>query len=381
MRKILTLVNRENLVIPNAILYGASIGAISTVMFQRMYMMLTFFTVWLLYVNLKIYYNSFNIDKKAKRELIIVTILGFLTQYNFCFYALFLAITMICLAMRRKEKAFVKSYIWQYIKAAIIGIILFAPSIYHIFFSYRGAGRTARNFTMLEALIAFCENIFTAYSLPLVVGIVLSIIIIALFIWRFLKGNSRGIYTILVVPTILTFLMMVAMSPYKSLRYVMFLLPIVSLGVIILLDEVINHQKVSFALLTICTVALSCYGLVTQPIHYMYIGYQKYIDIAEEYKDDRFVLVMPTVFSQIQDIPEMKIYKETLMIAPEKIEELREYQEFETEEEFILGIKNWIEMPTEEVLQEVLENTGFDKYQLLHTSEKSARLDVYRIYK
>lgn len=367
--------------IPNIILYGASIGAISTVMFQRMYMMLTFFTIWLLYINLKIYFNNFELDKKTKRNLIFVTVLGFLTQYNFCFYALFLAITMICLVMRRKEKAFVKSYIWQYIKAAIIGIILFAPSIYHIFFSYRGAGRTARNFTMLEALIAFCENIFIAYSLPLVVGIVLSIIIIALFVWRFIKGNSKGIYTILVIPTSLTFLMMVAMSPYKSLRYVMFLLPIISLGVVILLGEVISHAKASFVILAIFAIALSGYGLFTQPIHYMYIGYQEYVDIAEKYEDDRFVLVMPTVFSQIQDIPEMKLYKETLMIAPERIEELSDFQEFETEKEFILGIKNWIDVPTEEVLQEVLANTGFRKYELLHTSEKSARLDVYRIYK
>ena len=135
LRKILILINKKHLAIQNLILYGASIGAISTVVFQRMYMMLTFFTIWLLYVNLKIYTNQFTIDKKIKRELVVVTILGFLTQYNFCFYALFLAIIMICLAMRRKEKTFVKSYIWQYVKAAIIGIILFVPSIYHIFFS------------------------------------------------------------------------------------------------------------------------------------------------------------------------------------------------------------------------------------------------------
>ena len=141
LRKIFILINKKHLAIPNLILYGASIGAISTVMFQRMYMMLTFFTVWLLYTNLKIYYNNFELTKSLKRELVIVTILGFLTQYNFCFYAGFLAITMIFLILLRKEKGKLGKYIFQYVKSAIIGVILFIPSIYHIFFSYRGISR------------------------------------------------------------------------------------------------------------------------------------------------------------------------------------------------------------------------------------------------
>ena len=137
--------------IPNLILYGASIGAISTVMFQRMYMMLTFFTILFLYINLKILYNNFELDKKTKRQLIIVTILGFLTQYNFCVYTVFVVIAMACIGLYKKEKKFIKNYIWQFIKSAIIGVLIFLPSIYHIFFSYRGGGREARSFTMYEA--------------------------------------------------------------------------------------------------------------------------------------------------------------------------------------------------------------------------------------
>ena len=46
LRKILKLYNKEKLSIPTIILYGASIGAISTVIFQRMYAMLAFFCVY-----------------------------------------------------------------------------------------------------------------------------------------------------------------------------------------------------------------------------------------------------------------------------------------------------------------------------------------------
>ena len=87
------------------------------------------------------------------------------------------------------------------------------------------------------------------------------------------------------------------------------------------------------------------------------------------------------MFSHIQDVPEFKIYKESLIIAPDKLDDLQDLREFEGEDEFILGIKNWIEQPEDKILKEVLEYTGFENYELLHTSTKSARESVYRIYK
>lgn len=237
LRKILELINRKNLIIPNLILYGASIGAISTIMFQRMYMMLTFFTIWFLYVNLKILYGaekekglkeSLNLYKK---ELIIVTILGFLTQYNFCFYAVFMFLSMIIISFYKKQKGFIKSYIWQFIKSAIIGVILFAPSIYHIFFSYRGAGRGAREFTIFEAMKAFFESILKSFGIPFEFGIILAVIITVILIIKFINSKAKSTYIILVLPTIFSFFAICVMSPYKSLRYVMFLLPIISLRI------------------------------------------------------------------------------------------------------------------------------------------------------
>lgn len=381
LRKIFILLNRKDLSIPNLILYGGSIGAISTVMFQRMYMMLTFFTIWFLYINLKIYYNNFELTKGLKVQLIFSVVLGFLTQYNFCFYAGFLVIVMISIMLKRKELKKIGKYILQYIISAVIGVLVFVPAIYHIFFSYRGLGSGAREFTVLEAIIAFFENLYEAFSIKLKLGLILSIVLFVIFVFKFLNSKEKGMYLILVIPTILTFFMMCMMSPYKSLRYIMFLLPIFSMIFVILLDDFIDNKKFSIVLLTLFSIYLSVYGLLTNPINYLYIGYQKYIDIAENYKDDRYVLVAPTVFSHIQDVPEFKIYEESLIIAPDKLDDLKDLKEFEKEDEFILGIKNWIDKPQEEVLSEVLDNTGFENYELLHTSTKSARLTVYRIYR
>lgn len=147
------------------------------------------------------------------------------------------------------------------------------------------------------------------------------------------------------------------------------------------MNELVENKKFSSIILTLFAIILSINGILTNPINYLYIGYQKYIDIAKTYENDRFVLVMPTVFSQIQDMKEFQIYKESLIIEPTRLEDLNDFTEFQNEDEFILGIKNWIEMPENEVLNKVLNYTGYDKYELLHSSKNSAKMVVYRLYK
>jgi hypothetical protein len=375
------MINKKHLAIPNLILYGASIGAISTVMFQRMYMMLTFFTVWFLYTNLKIYYNNFELTKKLKIELCSVIVLGFLTQYYFCFYAVFLAFCMLIILIKRKEKNKTLHYFLQYVRAGIIGVILFLPSINHIFFSYRGLGGREDNFTYLNGLKEFSKQIYIAFGLSLKVGIIISIILLILLIVVFKKSKNKVLYTLFIVPVLLDFFIVVKMSPYRSLRYMMNILPIISIVVIILMDELFKNIKLSTIILSMLAIIISIYGLITTPVKYLYIGYNNYLEIAEKYKEDRFVLVSSTAFCHIQDVPEFKIYKASMAVGPEWLESLKDVEEFESEDEFILSIKRYLDESPEEILEKVLEYTGFSNYELLYESSSSARANVYRIYK
>lgn len=95
IRKILKLLEKENLIIPITIFYGLSMGTISMVIFQRMYMMLTFFILSYFYYNLKIYKNNFIFDKKDLIKLGFIVVLGFLTQYFFAVYAIFVFLIMV----------------------------------------------------------------------------------------------------------------------------------------------------------------------------------------------------------------------------------------------------------------------------------------------
>ena len=124
-----------------------------------------------LYLNLKISKGSFEIDKRTKRQLTWTILLGFLTQYYFCIYAVIVALIMGIILCKNKKKDTFKRYLWCHIKAAIIGILLFPASIYHIFFSYRGVAGGTVEAGYLERLKEYLELIFYAFSIPKGLGI------------------------------------------------------------------------------------------------------------------------------------------------------------------------------------------------------------------
>lgn len=229
--------------------------------------------------------------------------------------------------------------------------------------------------------ISFVKSIFKSYSLSNIIGIIVSVFLILILIIRCIKNKeNRNLYSLLIIPVILNFIVICKLSPYRSLRYVMNILPIISIIVICLLDNLFKNKNISVIILTVIACGISIFGLATNKVKYLYIGYNDYLEVAEENSESKFVLICPTVFNHIQDIPEMKIYKESIVIAPYSLDELKENKELQEDDEFILSIKNWIE-DTEEILSEVLENTGYTNYELLLSTKNSANCSVYKITK
>lgn len=135
IRKILKLLDKEYLSIPVILLYGLSIGAASIVMFLRMYQMLIFFAITSMYLYLKIIKEDFEISKKTKNQIILVTILGFLTQYYYCIFALFEVISLgIILIINKKYETLKKLIKYHIISAVIRCINISSKYISYIFF-------------------------------------------------------------------------------------------------------------------------------------------------------------------------------------------------------------------------------------------------------
>ncbi len=229
--------------------------------------------------------------------------------------------------------------------------------------------------------ISFIKSIFKSYSFSNIIGIIISAFLILILIVRCIKNKEdRNLYCLLIIPVILNFIVICKLSPYRSLRYVMNILPIISIIIICLLDNLFKNKNFSVIILTVTACGISIFGLATNKVKYLYIGYNDYLEVAEENSESKFVLICPTVFNHIQDIPEMKIYKESIVIAPDSLDELKENKELQEDDEFILSIKNWIG-DTEGILNKVLEYTGYTNSELLLNTNNSANCLVYKITK
>lgn len=387
IRKILKLYDKEILSISAIILYGASIGAISTVIFQRMYAMLAFFCIMYLYINLKILKENFSLNKRLKIELVLITVLGFLTQYYFCIYALFVFLIMLIKMIISNKKNEVIQYILQHIKAAIIGVVFFPASIYHIFFSYRGIGNKMNFSNYILKVIFYIKETLNAYSLVGTIGNIALVFIIIIFIILIIKNIKKIKFEnlIFILPVVLFILVISKISPNVNekytIRYVTAILPIVSMSFVFFIDSFINNKKISVILLTIFSILISVTGLMTNQPKYLYKGYKEYIKIAEEYKELNFVYVCDNGFTHINSLPEFMIYNKSLIINInfDDLEFLSEDKEIQEKDEYILSIKKW--MNIDEVLFKILEKTGYSKYELLLDDTGDMQSKIYKVIK
>ena len=392
LKKILKLFNKEELSWITVLLYGLSMGMISIVMFQRMYMMLTFFAMVYLYLNINIFKNSFEIDKKTKRKLTITVILGFLTQSYFCIYAAVVAIISAICMIKNKKWDSLKRYVWCHVKAAIIGLILFPASIYHIFFSYRGAAGGVAEGSYLSRLQEYLKLIFYGFSIPEILGYITLGIIIAMFIRRIIIAKRKDIATLICLPIFLFVLVIAKIAPFINIRYISIVFPIiiiaVELGVVSSVKELIKTIKnnkipqfiiknASLIILVVIALVSSGYGLLKSNPEFLYTDYSKRIEIAEQYSNLKFVYIGQSPFNQLQDMEEFLRYDNSIIINTWQLDRLKEIDGLDDNTEFILNIKCWVS-DFDKTLKTVLENTGAKDYELLIDDGQSR---VYKVKK
>lgn len=392
IRKIFILFNKKWLGLVAIIFYGLSMGAASTVIFLRMYMMLTFFSLTYLYINLKILNNNMEISKREKWQLFGTVLLGFLTQYYFCIFALIVFILMFIRFIQKKQYKMLRKYIVIHIITAIVGIILFPASIYHIFFSYRGAGGASNGRNIIESLSFFIKEIAYSFSINnILMYILLGLVILGIAIRGLIK--IKGInqdkirklyqYLLIIIPTIVYFIIVSITSPNVeakyAVRYVMPILPELVILFVLAIYRVFKNKKIAYSV-TIASIAIiTLNGLFTNEPKYLYIGYNNYLKIAEEYKNLDFVYAVDNAFTQLTSLPEFMTYNKSLIINMnyDKLDFLRTDKELQSQEQFILCIKKWINV--EDTLNKILEYSGFSNYEVLLNQQDDTQSVIYLI--
>lgn len=390
IRKIFILFDKKWLGLIALVLYGLSMGAASTVIFQRMYMMITFFGLAYLYVNLKILKNNLEITKKEKWQLFWTVLLGFLTQYYFCILVFIIFILMLIRFIQKKEYKMLKKYVVIHVVTAIVGIILFPAAIYHIFFSYRGVNLIENGRSFGQTILFYIQRIAEAYSVNnILIFALLALVIIGIFI-KFIifkkdKKKIRNLYSylLIIIPTVLYILIVSKMAPdieaKYAMRYIMPILPELAIIFVLGISKIFENKKVVYGLTTALVLVITVNGIITNEPKYLYRGYNNYLEIADEYKGLKSVYAVDNAFTHLTSLPEFMTYDKSLIINMnyDKLDFLKTDEEIQSENQFILTIKKW--MNVEDTLNQILEYTGFRNYEVLLDQEDDTGSIIYLI--
>ena len=349
LKKIVVLYNRDYLAIPIVLLYGLSMGAVSTIIFLRMYAMLTFFCMLYLYINLLIIKNDFKTNKTLNIAIVITTILGFLTQYYFCLFAISVFVLMIIKMLICKNYKDAIQYTLSHIISAIIGIVIFVPSIFHIFFSYRGISSVDGSKNLFRQIIRFLNTLFNAYSIPFIIGISVFIFEFIYYLVRLIlkiknKETDNIInYLVLALPAFLFLVVASVVSPYNHIRYLMPILPVISFMFFLLIDEMMEYinKYVRYSIFYLLVVIVSAIGFITNEPIFLYRGYNQCFEIAEQYKEYDCVYICDNSFTYNGFLPELMIFNKTLKLDVNKSDFniIKEDEELKNKDSFILLIQ------------------------------------------
>ena len=390
IRKIFILFNKKWLGILAILLYGLSMGAASTVIFLRMYSMITFFSIAYLYLNLRILKNNFDIRRSDKWKLFGIVLLGFLTQYYFCIFALIVFIIMSIYMLMKKQYRIWGGYFLVHLLTAILGIVIFPASIYHIFFSYRGAGAVEGSMNIIEAIQFYGTRLCEAFSINnVLIFLLVALTIIAVIVRAIVKIVKKEKiaklyqYILITVPTLIYFIFVAKIAPdveaKYAVRYVMPILPEIAIIFVLALYRVFSNKNIGFVVTASAVAIISINGMITNEPKYLYRGYQNYLDIAEEYKDLNFVYAVDNAFTQLTSLPEFMVYNKSLILNMnyDKLDFLATDEELQSQDKFVLTIKKW--MNVEDTLNKILENSGFTEYDLLLNQNDDTQSVIYLV--
>lgn len=354
------------------ILYACSMAGIATLLLIRMYAMLTFFCMAALYLHMK--KRKTGQWKNGNKLLIFVTVCGFLTQYYFVIFMLFLA-GVTAVYLWRTEKKNLLYYGRSMGISALLGLCIFPFSVADVLYSERGVESVQNlgsGFSGLgERFVNFWEIILEQVLGGTVgAGIFLITVVAALVCFglvklgqdkelakvkkverekaRRLRGTLVWEYSMIGVPCIGYFLVVVKIAPYYADRYLMPVFPLMALLMGAVLKKSLDFLKkylkafghkgvlIAFAILLVLP------NLWTVKPAYWYQGYGLQEYMAGQHKDKACLCVYDGV-GYYQNLMEFTNYKKTLLVTEEELYSRSRDEVLETEQEIVVLMKRNID--------------------------------------
>lgn len=364
-------------------LYAISYGGLNTMIYTRMYMLLTLMTLLHAWVYIK-YMEQENVPIIGYIFLALTLLGGVLSQYYFLFIAFFYGVWYTVKFFIEKKYQVLWKYLATIIVSAAASLAIWPAMLTHLFSGNRGE-EAAGNLLSFDGYFAGLKEMFRILNndmftklLPVILlGILFILIICMKKGFRLNLVDYKKSFVILFVCAGY-FLLVTKVAPYQVDRYVMPIYPMIYMLVIgvvyVLLEKLIPAR---FAV-TLCVVGfggLSAVHMVHSGIPYTYAKNQDNIErwaVVEEYKDNYALYISDDRGAHYYDAVQMlKEYKGYYYVFDLNTVEKTKSDMQIVEEDVLVYVKNTRTLEEADTfVKKVFEGQSLTEDNLLDQDEK-----------
>lgn len=213
---------------------------------------------------------------------------------------------MAIMMWRQKKMGELKTYVGIHVGMGLLGILLYPASLWHIFASYRGVGAMAAAEQNLgEKMLAWLDVMQANIYIP----IVMVVGVIGFLIYRIRIGKV-GDWGILVVPELVYLIIVMFLSPYTDVRYLIPGLLVLAVTSTLIVSEFVKMKGVMVG----GAIGLVAVGAVLYRPSFLYTDYRLAIARAEESRDETMIYVTDNNFTFVKNLPEYVRYEKSVVV-------------------------------------------------------------------
>ncbi len=262
--------------------YALSIACVTTTIYLRMYATLTMFCLAFLYLTLKIYDKGRDVRFYDFLPVILVVLLGVLTQYYFILFAGLTGLVFLVLQIKNKAAKSLVLYIVTALFGAAVAMLIYPYIIENVLGGNRGLGSLDMSIDMITIVTYLVYKLATYIQIlakDLFLGqIWLLALCTALAIgfgvfFRFVKKRKLPQKSLfIVIPGLVYFVVISLLSPFNSDRYVMASLPLISMMYVFAFIRIFGlfRQSGVRAVMPISVLLASALGFAVVTPYYTY---------------------------------------------------------------------------------------------------------------
>ncbi len=347
------------------IIWGTSAGILNTVVFIRMYMMVSFFVLAATCLHLDLYKKK-RPGVKFYSLLFLVTVGGGLTHYYFVVFIFFMAFYYVIFLLAQKRFRDVLLYILTYLLSAGTAILIFPSMIDQVFFGYRGQEAFEAmgekgdflntGFQYISLIVKETMGYLPVFLLIIGAGILL---IVRRFIISGPRDGAKKIFrqpaAAMFVVSLLYFLVIARIAPYVTDRYIAPVFGFVYIVLFALLMKILRLVKIKGSreyLAIIITGAILLPLTWSHGLSNLYLNRQEGVRIAEENSScDAIFIYDGKTWKLCPDIKELEKYHSFTILKKDSLESYFAEGNLDGEDRYVVYILYTLDQ--EEVLSQI----------------------------